>query len=386
MRRLLPVRTPMTTRNAIALSQLRAGSLFGAERAAAAFFGWQRRPIGTNTGGCLLTSVEDAARPLLAHSPLPIVPQAIVTDPSVESSICSEISECSESSFSEFQPSANQVLPASAFDQLVDAASSALDRQLLLQEIRDVALTRKDSLSKVLPCDRRRVLKEIRWHSIKERTVLHRFADFVGHWSRRCAVVNVSASTGSKKKKAKTRKMDFRKELRTSLKLTEEEKQSITAYTSNKCFRQINTALRNRQDFEDNKVRHVATKLRSALRKIFLNCTGKAQVAMVYRGLDLPPHVVEESFRVGGTYTDLAFMSTSMDDNFPRVIVEKDPATNGNVPVLLKIECSAGALPIKGYSEFKEENEALFAPRSFFRVKDVQTEGPVKVVTMKELW
>lgn len=157
---------------------------------------------------------------------------------------------------------------------------------------------------------------------------------------------------------------------------TNEEAKGLKEYTSDG-FERINSALRGSlvDENERKEALELAQKADQALRAL-PSYRGES-----YRGTSLPPEVIN-SLKVGGTFSDKGFLSTSSDRD---VAEEFALEVKGNQkPVFFSIQSKHGK-DISGGSDLPSESEVLFAPNSKFKIKAVEEKDGVMYVQMAQI-
>lgn len=158
---------------------------------------------------------------------------------------------------------------------------------------------------------------------------------------------------------------------------TEEQANAINVYTGFQ-YAEINSALRGTGDFskEDRSALLDFAKEANDGLKALPNYSGET-----YRGTALPTDVVDK-LKVGGTYSDKAFLSTSSSKEVAEGFSSRSIPENTQ-RVLFTIEGKYGK-DISKASEYKSEKEVLFSPSSKFKITSVEDKDGILYVGMKQ--
>lgn len=159
---------------------------------------------------------------------------------------------------------------------------------------------------------------------------------------------------------------------------TEEQAVAINAYTSS-MYRDINGLLRGKKDFTDDpeykqQIQDIADKAAEGLRSL------PDYKGETYRGTVLDNSLIAK-MKVGGTYSDKGFLSTSTDPKVADGFSGFNDA--GKTQVLFTIEGKHGK-DISSASNFQNEKEILFNPSSKFRITSMEEKDGYLQVGMKQ--
>lgn len=158
---------------------------------------------------------------------------------------------------------------------------------------------------------------------------------------------------------------------------TEDQAKAINTYTGS-MYKDINALLRGSKQFNDpeytQKVQDVADKAAEGLRSL------PDYKGETYRGTALNDDIVAK-MKVGGTYSDKGFLSTSSNPN----IADNFKASNsaGKTQVLFTIQGKHGK-DISSASQYGSEKEILFNPSSKFKITSMEEKDGVLQVRMKQ--
>ena len=159
---------------------------------------------------------------------------------------------------------------------------------------------------------------------------------------------------------------------------TEDQAEAINTYTGS-MYRDINGLLRGAKQFGDpeyeKKVQDVADKAAEGLRSL------PDYKGETYRGTALNNDIIEK-MKVGGTYSDKGFLSTSSNPDIADTFSNSNK-TEGKTQVLFTIDGKHGK-DISSASKFGNEKEILFNPSSKFRITSMEEKDGILHVGMKQ--
>jgi hypothetical protein len=158
---------------------------------------------------------------------------------------------------------------------------------------------------------------------------------------------------------------------------TEDQAKAINTYTGS-MYRDINGLLRGKKDFADpeykQKVQDIADKAAEGLRSL------PDYKGETYRGTALNDDIVAK-MKVGGTYSDKGFLSSSSNPNIADNFSSSNSA--GKTQVFFTINGKHGK-DISSASEFENEKEILFNPSSKFKITSMEEKDGILRVGMKQ--
>ena len=158
---------------------------------------------------------------------------------------------------------------------------------------------------------------------------------------------------------------------------TEDQAKAINTYTGS-MYRDINGLLRGSKQFGDpeyeQKVQDVVDKAAEGLRSL------PDYKGETYRGTALNDDIVAK-MKVGGTYSDKGFLSTSSNPNIADNFSSSNSA--GKTQVLFTIQGKHGT-DISSASKFGNEKEILFNPSSKFKITSMEEKDGILHVGMKQ--
>jgi hypothetical protein len=159
---------------------------------------------------------------------------------------------------------------------------------------------------------------------------------------------------------------------------TEEQAVAINTYTGS-MYRDINGLLRGKKDFNDpeyeKEVQDIADKASEGLRSL------PDYKGETYRGTSLDNSLIAK-MKVGGTYSDKGFLSTSSDPKIADAF-NGGNAGVGKTAVLFTIDGKHGK-DISKASSYDDEKEILFNPNSKFKITSMEEKDGYLQVGMKQ--